>query len=223
MSKGMFDARYTVCPGCESVFMVGRNVYRNSLGVLCCSVECADRKEKTMAMCSECGTKFDPEKPPFYKNDEGTLCCSLACQAKSDCDRRERLENDRIPKTEMKLIEVPVIEGYDVVAFRAPIVGDVCISPTGMVQNVNIADCVQPRLILRKKWKWPDWLPRGLWVTVDSTSVRKCHVYKPFLQDDGTWRDIDGTTFIATKYYRAESFITPQYSDWREACWLVED
>lgn len=57
-------------------------------------------------------------------------------------------------------IEIPdgvIPEGYEPVAFQAPIVGEIFITSDGKHVELR-CELVDPRLIIRKTWQWPEWL-----------------------------------------------------------------
>lgn len=79
--------------------------------------------------------------------------------------------------------QVDVPDGYEVVSWRPPVVGEVFLRSDGTLHTSDYTYCEnEKRWILRKQFVWPDWITPGVWYARDKSGAEFLYVKEPHRQ-----------------------------------------
>lgn len=71
-----------------------------------------------------------------------------------------------------------------------------------------------PRVILRKKWRWPDWIKPGTWIAADSIGQWWAYERKPANPGDHCFPSRGGVCILIETI---ANFVPPSCDDWTKS------
>lgn len=110
-------------------------------------------------------------------------------------------------------IDLPeeTLRDWEPVAFRKPVRGEICISSLGVIHE-DTGNFAEPRLILRRRWHWPEWLTAE-WIAADEGLIWYGYEHEPVLaQHHWEWSGV--ATRLTSKLL---AFAPPDCTDWRQS------
>ena len=113
-------------------------------------------------------------------------------------------------KVEIDVDLGPMADKWEPVAFRQPERGEDYISGlTGNVLVCNGDSVDQSRLIVRRKWPWPEWLTAE-WIAMDQDGRWWCHECEPRLSEYA-WYSTGKLCWLSSGML---AFTPPPCTDW---------
>lgn len=106
----------------------------------------------------------------------------------------------------------PYAEEWEAVAFRKPLKGECFITDAGHPHVWGDQQHTNPRLIIQRKWKWPEWL-KAEWIVKFAIGGWVATNEEPLLTAGDYW----SWGRYAPIYLDVFDFTPPPCTDWRQS------
>lgn len=117
-------------------------------------------------------------------------------------------------KVTLDNLEIP--RGFESIGeYRQPRKGETYLNPCTTATVSALDDYSSRRIILRKTWQPPSWLPNGYWVYKASPMLGSWRVCRTEPIKDGAGHDYGVNSisvYILASFYGDEEFVPPTYS-----------
>ncbi len=109
----------------------------------------------------------------------------------------------------------PYAKEWEPVAFRRPLKGEWFITDVGHPHVWSFQEHTNPRLIIRRKWKWPEWL-KAEWIAMDLNGSWFAYLVEP-RAGVAAWATQGHTQLPLASFKKFFDFEPPAVAGWKES------